>query len=262
MNLLKEIYSMNPFKIIFNTCEDMSYVGLKKAKLVVTSPPYWNLKNYESENQIGYKEDYNKYLSRMFCVWKECSNCLRDDGVFIININTKSENKSLKLIPNEFIKQLKSIDWILRDTLYWHKSSAIPQVNNFGDHFEYFLIFTKKISLITNNFNYFDYKMEYMNNYNSWNINKKFGSVGKKYMIHPAVFPVRFIERLISIFSKENDLIIDPFLGSGTSLIASHNTKRKFIGYELNNEEYKKLIKDRLTEYSVDLNFVDFVDNH
>ena len=55
---------------------------------------------------------------------------------------------------------------------------------------------------------------------------------------------------------------MDPFLGSGTSLIASHNTKRRFVGYELNNEEYKRLIKDRLTEYSVDLNLVDFVDSH
>ena len=104
--------------------------------------------------------------------------------------------------------------------------------------------------------------MDHINNYNSWNINKKFGSVGKKYMIHPAVFPVRLIERLILIFSEENDLIVDPFLGSGTSLIASHNTKRRFVGYELNNEEYKRLIKDRLTEYSVDLNLVDFVDSH
>lgn len=253
---------MIPYKIIFNTCEDMSYIGKDKAKLVVTSPPYWNLKDYESDNQIGYKENYDTYLSRMMQVWEECANCLHDDGVFIININTKSENKSLKLIPNEFIKQLKTLNWILRDTLYWHKSSAIPQVNNFGDHFEYFLIFTKNPSLVTNNDQFFDYKMDHINNYNSWNINKKFGSVGKKYMIHPAVFPVRLIERLILIFSEENDLIVDPFLGSGTSLIASHNTKRRFVGYELNNEEYTRLIKDRLTEYSVDLNLVDFVDSH
>ena len=158
--------------------------------------------------------------------------------------------------------RLTKILMILRDILYWHKSSAIPQVNNFGDHFEYFLIFTKNPSLITNNNQFFDYKMDHIDNYNSWNINKKFGSVGKKYMIHPAVFPVRLIERLILIFSKEDDLIVDPFLGSGTSLIASHNTKRRFVGYELNNEEYKRLIKDRLTEYSVDLSLVDFVDNH
>ena len=101
---------MIPYKIIFNTCEDMSYVGKGKVKLVVTSPPYWNLKDYESDNQIGYKENYATYLSRMMQVWEECAKCLHDDGVFIININTKSENKSLKLIPNEFIKQLKTFN--------------------------------------------------------------------------------------------------------------------------------------------------------
>ena len=76
---------MIPYKIIFNTCEDMSYIGKGKAKLVVTSPPYWNLKDYESDNQIGYKENYATYLSRMMQVWEECAKCLHDDGVFIIN---------------------------------------------------------------------------------------------------------------------------------------------------------------------------------
>ena len=239
----------------------MSYVKSNSADLVVTSPPYWDMKNYESSDQIGYKEDYPTYLNRMGSVWTECSRTLKENGVFIININTKSEKGSLKLIPNDFIKQLESLGWNLRDVLYWHKSSAIPQKNNFGDHFEYFLIFSRTQKIQSNKMEYFDYKMNEIRNFNSWNINKKFGSVGKKYMIHPAVFPVELIQRLILIFTKENGLVIDPFLGSGTSLISSFISNRRFIGYELNNEEYKKLIVDRLLEYKINPNLIHFLDN-
>ena len=246
-------------KVYFRTCEDMSVIESKSIDLIVTSPPYWDLKDYESEDQIGFKENYLDYLNRIDSVWKECIRCLKDNGVFIININTKSENGSLKLIPNEFISQLERYKCYLRDILYWHKSSAIPQVNNFGDHFEYFLIFSCKTDLKTNHIDFFDYKMPHVEQTNLWNVKKMFGSVGKKYMIHPAVYPVEFIERLIKIFTNESDIVLDPFLGSGTTLIASLLNNRKCYGFELNNSEYKKLIYNRLDEYGLDINLIDFV---
>ena len=85
--------------IFFKSCEDMSDISTSIVDIVITSPPYWNLKDYESEEQIGYKEGYHFYLNRINTVWKECARCLKNNGLFIININTKSENGSLKLIP-------------------------------------------------------------------------------------------------------------------------------------------------------------------
>ena len=95
----------------------------------------------------------------------------------------------------------------MRDILYWHKSSAIPQINNFGDHFEYFLLFSKSSKIKKNDYNYFDYQMKSIEKSNIWNVKKKFGSVGKKYMVHH--FPVEFISRLINIFSNEGDISFD-----------------------------------------------------
>ena len=77
-------------KVYFRTCEDMSVVESKSIDLIVTSPPYWDLKDYESEDQIGFKENYLDYLNRIDSVWKECIRCLKDNGVFIININTNN----------------------------------------------------------------------------------------------------------------------------------------------------------------------------
>ena len=74
---------------------------------------------------------------------------------------------------------------------------------------------------------------------------KKFGSVGKKYMIHPAVYPVEFIERLILIFTEEKDLVLDPFLGSGTTLVSCKKYGRNGIGFEI-HEEYIDMSKKRL----------------
>ena len=250
---------MNKNIVFFSTSEDMFQLEDKSIKLMITSPPYWDLKNYEVDDQIGYKEDYQTYLFRLYRVWLETYRVLRDDGFAIININTKSYKKSLVLIPNDFIKQMKEVGFKFIDLHYWHKSSGIPRVNNLGDHFEYFLIFSKSSKPKMNNFNFFDYKHEQIiPRTNIWNINKKFGSVGKKFMVHPAIFPVSYIERMIEIFTKEHDLVLDPFLGSGTTLIASIRMKRYCIGYELNRDGYYPMINHRLDDFSIAKSYVEF----
>lgn len=76
-----------------------------------------------------------------------------------------------------------------------------------------------------------------------WNINRKAGSVGKN-TIHPAIFPTELVNRINIISTNKGDLVVDPFLGSGTSLIASINNGRNFIGYEY-NEGFKELMNSR-----------------
>lgn len=261
---------MERSKIYFKSCENMKEVNNESIQLMVTSPPYWNLKDYLVRNQIGYNERYKEYLIRINNVWREAFRILKKNGIAIININTKfgrfnriSPNKSLIQIQNDFISQMEKLGFILKDILIWHKSSGIPSKNNFSDHFEYFLIFSKnglyKINKDISNF--IDYKLNIKINkpLNVWNINKKAGNLAKKHMIHPAIFPVEFIDRLIKMFTEEKDLILDPFMGSGTTLIASILNKRTCVGYELNDKEYLELIKFRLRDYKISPENIDFV---
>ena len=153
---------------------------------------------------------------------------------------------------------MQKIGFYFKDLHYWHKSSGIPATNNLKDNFEYFLIFSKsKKTIYKEDVDYFDYKLSFRpSKSNIWNVNKKFGSVGKKFMIHPAVFPVPYISRMLEIFTNEGDLIMDPFLGSGTTLISCMQNNRKFVGFELNNKEYKNLIKENLKSYKLDYKLV------
>ena len=109
---------MSQFKIHFDTSENIKKHKIKNVKLMITSPPYWDLKNYEAENQIGYNEDYETYLNRLYKVWKNTFDVMQKDGIAIININTKSFKSSLKLLPNDFIKQMQKIGFYFKDLHY------------------------------------------------------------------------------------------------------------------------------------------------
>lgn len=235
-------------EVYFKSCEDMKEIESNSINLMVTSPPYWDLKNYFKEGQIGYKESYEKYLERIKNVWKETYRVLKDDGSMWININTRTVNKKPYLIPFDIIKHCLELGFKLVDVIIWHKSSGIPTHDkNIVDRFEYFIWFAKSdsfkynpqlIEKIT------DYKNDLMNKGDIWNINRKAGSVGKNF-IHPAIYPTKLIDRIIELCTTEGDLVLDPFLGSGTSMISSINNKRSFIGYEF-NEGFIDLIEHRV----------------
>lgn len=241
-------------KVIFGSSEEMKNIQDETVSLVVTSPPYWDLKDYFKENQIG-KEDYETYSNRMFNVWEECYRKLKPDGSMWVNINVRVRNNKPIYLPKLFIEQCKKIGFIFNGILIWHKSSGIPtNSKNIVDRHEYVLIFTKSKnnklkSLYINDFS--DYKNKEINGGFIWNINRKAGSVGKK-TIHPAIFPTELINRIIKVSTAENDIVLDPFLGSGTSLIASLNNNRNFVGYEI-NEGFKDLMdsrfKNEITKY-------------
>ena len=233
-------------KVIFGTSENMGKIKDGTVSIAVTSPPYWDLKDYFKEGQIG-QETYEEYISRIGKVWKECYKKLKEDGTLWININIRHQKGKVILIPYDIIKQCKKIGYIYKGILIWHKSSGIPTGDkNIVDRHEYVLIFTKN-EATTINMDAFkkigDYKNQSINGGAFWNINRKAGSVGKKF-IHPAIYPNDLVGRIVKIGSEQGDLVIDPFLGSGTSLIASLQNDRSFIGYEY-NEGFKELMQTR-----------------
>ena len=130
------------------------------------------------------------------------------------------------------------------ENIIWHKSSGIPsQNNNLVDKFEYILGFKKKNKLEVKVFETLksDYKFNIKtSNLDIWNINRPSGSIAKG-VPHPAMYPINLPRRIIKRFSSEADKILDPFLGSGSTIAAAIIEGRDSCGYEL-NKEYKKIM--------------------
>lgn len=233
--------------VYFKSSESMPEITDNSIDLMVTSPPYWDLKDYSKQGQIGL-EPYEKYINRLSDVFKETYRVLKPNGSMWININIRTKLQKPVLIPHDISNICRSIGFKFKDMIIWHKSSGIPtSKNNISDHFEYFLWFTKSEQFVFNNeeiSKITDYKNDGINFGFTWNINRKAGSVGKDY-IHPAIYPTELIERIINLCTHRGGIVLDPFLGSGTTLIAAINRGRSCIGYEL-NEDYKTLIDYRL----------------
>jgi len=243
-------------KIYFTSSEKMLNVKSRSIQTIITSPPYWDLKNYKHSNQIGFNESYELYLERMNVVWKECYRVLKIEGSIFININYRRFNNSIFRIHDDFIKQLTKIGFIFQEKLIWHKPSGIPTaLPRLADRYEYILHFSKsKTFYINYGYKFNDYKNDLTENtFNSWRIIKKAGSIGKKFE-HPAIYPVELAQRAIELTSQVGDYVLDPFLGSGSTTIAAIYSSRKSICFELNTN-YKSLIKYRLdNEVKIEFN--------
>lgn len=253
---------INKSTIVFGTAETMDVPANASVKLIVTSPPYWNLKDYFKDGQIG-QESYETYLHRMKKVWQQCYNKLCNGGSLWININIRVSKESVVLIPKSFISICKDIGFCYKGIFIWHKSSGIPTGNkNIVDRHEYILVFSKgplhlKQELL-NSFS--DYKNKIINGGVFWNINRKAGSIGKKY-IHPAIYPDELVRRIILASTNSGDLVLDPFLGSGTTLIAAIKEDRYSVGYEF-NEGFKDLIISRLKTAGIDASSISFINQN
>ena len=232
--------------IIWGTSERMTHINNESVKVVITSPPYWDLKDYFKTGQIG-QEGYATYLSRLNLVWKGCYDKLSDDGSLWINVNIRVKNGKPILLPHDIIAQCKRIGFHYKGVIIWHKSSGIPtHEKNIVDRHEYVLVFSKGRKLIVNDSitHYTDYKNDSINGGLFWNINRKAGSVGKHFM-HPAIYPNELVARIVRSATNTGDTVLDPFLGSGTTVIAALNEGCNAVGYEY-NEGFKELIDSRI----------------
>ncbi|MCL2412756.1 MAG: site-specific DNA-methyltransferase [Bacteroidales bacterium] len=232
-------------KIIWGTSENMTAIKNETIDLVVTSPPYWDLKDYFKEGQIG-QESYQVYLERMYRVWSGCYEKLTKTGSMWVNINVRVKNNKSILLPKDFIVQCKKIGFHYKGISIWHKSSGIPTHDkNIVDRHEYVLVFSKNKNLTINEKinNFSDYKNGVINGGLFWNINRKAGSVGKQ--LHPAIYPNELVSRIVQSCTTEGQTVLDPFLGSGTTLIAAILANRNCYGYEY-NEGFKNLVMGRI----------------
>ena len=248
-------------KIYNEDClEGMKRIPDGSVDLVVTSPPYDKLRDY---NGIGKSWNHTKFMS----VANEIFRITKNGGVVVWNVNDQTENGSKTGTSFRQALFFMEIGFNLNDVMIWQKTNPLPQVRQprYSACYEFMFVFSKGKP---KTFNPIMRKTKYggqeyhstakniggecgrrkldtiINNeavdYNIWQI-----AVAQNKTGHPAVFPIEIPIRHIRSWSNENDIILDPFIGSGTTAIACIREKRNFIGFEL-NPEYYEVCKKRI----------------
>ncbi len=226
-------------------------------KLVVTSPPYNIGKPYEKRLNL------DEYLSQQKTIIEECYRVLKNTGHICWQVGNYVDNG--EIIPLDILLYpiFSNLGLKLRNRIVWQFGHGLHATKRFSGRYEVILWFTKSDSYSFNidpirvpqkypNKKYFKgpKKGQYSSNPlgknpgDIWNIpNVKANHVEKT--IHPCQFPVELIERLVLSMTEENDWVLDPFIGVGTTSIAALIHNRKAIGAEI-DPEYMKIAKERI----------------
>jgi len=258
-------------RIINGDSRQMNLLSDKSVHLVITSPPYWQLKDYGNDNQIGFHESYESYINNLNLVWKECHRVLHEGCRLCINIGDQFARSvyygRYKVIPirTEIIKFCEMGGFDYMGAIIWQKvtttnttggatimgSFPYPRNGILKIDYEFILLFKKlgnspKPTIEQKNLSAMI--KEEWNTYFSghWNF------AGEKQNGHLAMFPEELPARLIKMFAFVGDTVLDPFLGSGTTSLAARNLNRNSVGYEINIDFISK-IKEKLNVKQPDL---------
>lgn len=232
-------------KIITASSENMKELPDNSIHLMITSPPYNVSKEYDDDLTL------KEYLELLKNVFSETYRVLVNGGRACINVANLGRKPYIPL--SDYISKIMiEIGYNMRGEIIWNKASSAGSSTAWGswqsasnptlrDVHEYILVFSKgeykrekKENTIT--------RQEFMEYTKSiWNMN----AVSAKKIGHPAPFPFELPYRLIQLYSFKNDIILDPFIGSGTTGLAALKTKRRYVGYEI-NENYTKLAEKYL----------------
>ena len=255
---------MSYHKIVTGDSRRMNEVEDESVHLIITSPPYWQLKDYGPKEQIGYNDSYQEYINNLNLVWNQCHRVLHKGCRLCINIGDQFARSvyygRYKIIPirTEIIKFCEAVGFDYMGAIIWQKvttcnttggatvmgSFPYPRNGIIKLDYEFILIFKKlgKSSKVSK-----EIKEKSRLSQDEWNkyFYGHWNFSGEKQDKHIAPFPEELPKRLIKMFSFVGDTILDPFLGSGTTSVAALKLSRNSIGYEV-NQEYLATIKKRL----------------
>lgn len=313
--------SITPFinQIICGDAQtELRQLPAKSFDCVVTSPPYWNLRDYGISGQLGQEASPDDYVARLCAVFDEVQRVLKETGTLWVNlgdtyngdapVRTRSaerfasvppayrrkmngmRKKSLALIPARFSLEMVRRGWILRNEIIWHKPNCMPESvrDRFTVDYEKLFFFTKAPRY------YFRRQFEPLKDKTSLMRQRQFNRVGawkRQYgdefisTINPATaeasrlkalrqgrnkrcvwtiptrpfrgghyatYPPELIETPIKAGCQPGGIVLDPFVGSGTTALVAHRLGRRYVGIELNPKYVQladeRLIKERLTE--------------
>ena len=239
----------------------------REVQTIFTSPPYWNKRKYVKNGSIGEEKRPEEYIENLIAHLRDCKRVLSNRGSFFLNLGDTYLNGNLQNIPHKIVIGLQNEGWILRNTIIWSKTNPKPSSSKSnlcptyefifhlvkGDNYYYNLTLSplknsSKASLpprhkgIKKNGKtvspYVPREGKNMGDF--WTedvvrtavVNQKLTANGNE---HPAPFPEDIITLPIIQTSQEGDLVLDPFMGSGTTGKVSNKLNRRFVGYDLRN---------------------------
>lgn len=244
----------------------MSQVADESVNLVITSPPYWSLKDYGTEEQIGLGSgSFEKYLTDLNAVWSECVRVLAPDGKICINIMpflltgkaARFERRETRLVLGDIEEFMNSTGQMYQFALFIWDKRKIARFSSFGSYpfptnifstypYEWITVFAKagKRNPVAKEIK--EKSKLSTEEWQNWAINSiwEMQPAKAKSEGHPAPFPDELPKRLIKLFSFYGDTVMDPFMGTGTTAKVALQLGRKAIGFELNSD-YLPLIEKK-----------------
>lgn len=263
--------------VYFQSAENMNQIPNESVTLVVTSPPYWNVRDYREDDkgeQIGFGQEYEEYIQSLNRVWRECLRVLQPNGKICINVQplpiaASKSGFNFRVIRNimfDIEAFFRDNDCFLSGMHYWDKAPFIntvswgsyPRPTNIASNTSFEQIFTfvkagktRKIAKDTMELSLLD-----KNEWRHWAVRCiwdditpviKINQKGENHFGHSAPFPEDIPYRLIKMHTAIGETVLDPFVGSGTTLKMARYLNRKGIGFEINNT-YSSLIQERILE--------------
>ena len=251
--------------------EGMKSLRSNLVDVCITSPPYWKQRDYQMAEQTGNEDSVQKYIDRLCLIFDEVYRILNDRGVFWLNLGDSMRKKQLLGIPWRVALSLQARGWKLRSEVIWYKPAPMPDgaKDRPTRAHEQLFMFSKA--------DHYYWDEQIMSNPTKKNDGKprqfrmgdpshtKRGDSGRPYQPrktanirdvweigmeagiggHAAVFPTKLIERPVCACCRLGGIVIDPFMGTGTTAVVAIRNGRHYIGFEL-NPSYIKIAKNRL----------------
>ncbi len=267
----KDLNLETTHRIYFQDAINLKKLESKSVHLVVTSPPYWQIKDYGNKNQIGYNDSLNEYFTKLNRIWRECIRVLYPGCKLCINIGDQflraiKKKRVYQVIPlhsyiiNDILREfgekvvyLGSINWNKISTSNTSGGGHImgsiyyPRSGYFFINREYIIIFRKLGKDPKPNPEYKELSRISLEEWreffkDTWN----FPGINQE--DHDAMFPEELPRRLIRMYSFVGDTVLDPFLGSGTTCKVASKLGRNSIGFEIgfNRDNWKEIIKKKI----------------
>jgi site-specific DNA-methyltransferase (adenine-specific) len=244
-------------KLINGDARDLSFLPDESVHLVVTSPPYWNLKRYiENPDQLGHVEDYEVFLAELMKVWRHVFRILVPGGRLVcvvgdVCVARRDFGRHLVFPLHADICVLcRRLGFDNLNPIIWHKiSNAVFEANKtskfLGKPYEPNAIIKNDMEFILMQRKPGGYRQPTNGQREASRISKKdfdewfqqiWNITGASTKHHPAPFPLELALRLVRMFSFTGDTVLDPFCGSGTTMVAALKTGRNSIGVEIEPE--------------------------
>ena len=256
---------MTTHRIIFADAQRMDALPDESTHLVVTSPPYWCIKDYAHEGQIGHDQSYEDYLAAIGNVIRECNRVLHPGCRMAINMGDQylraSEHGRYRVqpIPADLSVIGRDAGFDFMGNIVWHKISTTnttggcslmgsmyyPRDGHVTYEHEYILLFRKRGDWPRPDPDAKEQSRLTKEERSRWFRGLWDDIAPVRQDGHVAMFPVEVPRRLIKMYTFHGETVLDPFMGSGTTALAAAQEGRNSVGYEI-NPEFESLIREKL----------------